>query len=95
MHAHRCTGTHVGLADSSARARWIGRLREQDLTLACGAAVLINLLLVAAIPHVSGLAQPGGGLLPALMRELATLVIAAPLMILGRRWKAVSCVGAR
>ena len=48
----------------------------------------------AAIPHVSGLAQPGGGLLPALMRELATL-IAAPLMILSRRWKAARCVGAK
>ena len=30
------------------RARWIERLRDQDLALVCGAAVLINLLLVVA-----------------------------------------------
>lgn len=69
-----------------ARARSVARLRARHLTLACSGAVLLNLLLVAAIPHVATLSGAAGALLPALLRELATLIIAAPLTIVGLGW---------
>jgi hypothetical protein len=69
-----------------ARARWIERLREQNLTLAVGAAVLLNLILVAAIPLMNRFSPPMGELVPPVLRELATLVIAAPLMVVALRF---------
>jgi len=69
------------------RARWIEHLRDQDLALACGAAVLINLLFVVAIPTGGRFPIPAGGLVPALFRDLATLVIVEPLMVVALRWK--------
>jgi hypothetical protein len=69
------------------RARWIEHLRDRHLALACGSAVPINLLLVVAIPMAERLPMPAGELVPALLRDLATLVIAVPLMVVGLRWK--------
>ena len=63
------------------RVKWAEQLEEPQITLAIGGAILLNLLLVAAVPHATALAGPAGAMLPALLRITATLVVAGPLLI--------------
>jgi hypothetical protein len=69
-----------------ARARWAGRLGAERITLAIGGAILLNLLLVAAIPRAAELPGTAGTVVPALMRQVATIATAVSLMIAVLRW---------
>jgi len=68
-----------------ALVKWAERLEEQQITLAIGGAILLNLLLVAAVPHAAALEGTSGAMLPALLRVTATLVVAGPLLIVAVR----------
>jgi hypothetical protein len=49
-------------------ARWAERLGQERIALVMGGGILLNLLLVVAIPHAASLGGVPGPVVPALLR---------------------------